>query len=126
MISSWTFLYNHFDVAHLLVVCDNKLSVFPPCHPVGFTIVLHANSSLATVLVYLENTTIRDVGDVEVPELIACWPFEEDILEISSKASTPITFAFAAKVIRYARQDLRFNDWGDGVEIHLCLRMTSC
>lgn len=121
-----SFLVQRFVATYLLVVCDNELAVFPPCHAVGFSIVLHANSGVAIMLVYLQDTTIWDVGDKEESIFVTRWPFEEDILEASGEASAPITFVFAAQIVWYACQDLGFDDWRHRIEIHGCLRMASC
>jgi len=110
------------NAAYFLVVCDNKLAIFSPCHAVGLSIILHANSSLTTMLVYLKDATVRDVGDIEAATFVPRWPLKEDILEISGEASTPITAAFAAQVVRYACQDLRLDDWRYRIEIHDCLQ----
>ncbi|KAG9511566.1 hypothetical protein KCV07_g10087, partial [Aureobasidium melanogenum] len=125
LICAWVKQEKRFGATYLLVVCDNELAIFPPCHAIGLSIVLHANSSVAITLIYFPDATIRDAGDEEIPILVTCWSFEEDILEIAGEASTPIDFVFAAQIIWYARQDLGFDVWRDGIEIHGCLQMTT-
>ena len=119
--------WNTFGTAYLLVICDNKLAVFSPCHAVGFSIVLHADNSLTTMLIYLENATVWDIGEVEAAILVPRRAFKKDILKVSGEASTPISVAFAAQFFWYARQDLRFDDRRNWIEIHVCLFvLTSC
>jgi len=118
--------FNRFGAAYLLVVCDNELAVLAPSHAVGFTVVLHANSSVAIMLVHFQDAPIWNVGDKKVAMFIACWAFKKDILEVSSEASSPIAFVLAAQGVWYARQKLRFDDWRDRIEIHVCLQRTSC
>lgn len=127
MMSSNVLPWNTFGTAYLLVVCDNKHAVFSPCHAVGLSIVLHADSSLTTVLVYFENATVWDIGEIEAAIFVPRRPFKKDILEVSGEASTPISVAFAAQFFWYARQNLCFDDWRDWIEIHVCLfATTSC
>jgi hypothetical protein len=127
VMSSNVLPWNTFGTAYLLVVCDNKLAVFSPCHTVGLSIVLHADSSLTIMLVYLEDATVWDIGEVEAAIFVPRRPFKKDILEVSGEASTPISVAFAARFFWYARQDLCFDDWRDWIEIHVCFfATTSC
>ena len=106
------------SATYLLVICNEQVSICSRRESIGLAVPLCSNCDILC-RVNLQYPAKGNIDNIKVAKGISDWAFQEDVLEVASEASTPLSLlANASYLIWDPQVQLRLDYRRRGVEVH--------